>query len=271
MKKLIKDHVVRLGPVLGLALIAGSVHAEFGLPLTCTTENASVVAISDPDTGAFPVFYKDCSELNMMYPAEPCSDFGYQVTQSRTNNAQSVFQVSAELELVDTDPNAFIGAIGEGDSTTNFLEYVQTDFSIRFNQDSTVEEAHIIVFGSIAPIPSTVVTKQGQSVDSCLIAGPGVEGDPFQPVAVEQLAIVAGGGCEVKQIFDSFGNLVDIEVITETCEKSTYPDGLFVNGKKVQNNKNFTVGDNTCTCYGPPFPRTPICISDKVPSDCPAQ
>ena len=87
------------------------------------------------------------------------------------------------------------------------------------------------------------------------IVGPGEKGDPFQPIFKEQTAVVAGGKCVAKLIFDNNGQLADVQSLTPGCTVST--GDVFINGELLRNNTNphgISWGNGTCTTYGPPIP-----------------
>lgn len=102
------------------------------------------------------------------------------------------------------------------------------------------------------------------------IVGPGEVGDPFQPVFQEQQALVAGGKCLAKLIFDNKGQLTDIESLTPECIVGSPVGDLLVNGAPLKNNTSpngITFGNGTSTCYGPPVPSPARCICTRAP--CP--
>lgn len=87
------------------------------------------------------------------------------------------------------------------------------------------------------------------------IPGPGALGDPFQPIFQEQTALVAGGKCLAKLIFDSAGQLADVQTLTPGCTVTV--GDVTIEGQPLRNNTNphgITWGNGTCTTYGPPIP-----------------
>jgi len=236
-------------------------------PFSCTTSSFKVEAILVG--GAFPAIVPCPTN-----PGQNCSDYGYKVSAlspTGPNVDHTVFAIAATQDLSSTNPSgSFVSPAGAGDNTTNFLINAKHEYAIRFNSANTKSvEAHIYIVGSSSPRVSSVLVRSGTKLtESCLIAGAGVAGDPFQPVFQEQLAVVAGGKCNAHLIFDSTGNLID--VTTDPPCVSARPEVVFVNGQALQNNTSasgITFGENTTTCYGPPKPRTPACICTAEP--CP--
>jgi len=232
-------------------------------PTSCTTTNWLISAVLGPG-GEFPQ-----TEPCVNNVGKTCHLYKYNVA-SRVGTATPdhiAFAVSADQDLDRAGPSAFVAVPGAGDSTTGFLANAQHEYPVRVNPTPNVP-AEISIVGLSSSRISTVLVKKGKTLESCLIAGPGVSGDTFQPVFQEQLAVVAGGKCNAHLIFDSTGNLVS--VTTDPPCVSANPDVVIVNGKPLQNNTSpsgITFGDNTTTCYGPPKPRTPACICTAEP--CP--
>jgi len=187
------------------------------------------------------------------------------------NVDHTVFAVSATQDLVSTSPTSTVGSPKSGDTATGFLAAAAHEYTVRFNSAGTKSvEAHIFIAGHSKPRIGTVLVRSGaKTVESCLIATPGVAGDTFQPVYQNQTAVVAGGKCVAIKVFDGNGVLVDVTTDTPGCTEAT-PTELIVNGVTLRNNTSehgITFGDGTTTCYGPPVPRLPKCICSKLP--CP--
>jgi hypothetical protein len=256
----------------GFLLVSASAAAQVVVPFTdsaplvCETANFTVVA--DVVNGAFP------GTAPCTLSTGTCSDYGYTIT-SRTgaNIDHTLIAVSADQEVDHTEPNSTISLPpGSGDSTTGFLKYAMHEYPIRFNSNGTTYNANVYIKGRSSPRLSTVLIKSGKVYESCLIAGPGVAGDPFQPVTQFESVVVAGGKCPVTKIFDANGNLASIE-LDPNAPSNCYvgnPTEVKINGETLRNNTSkdgITFGDNTTTCYGPPTPKTPYCVCTKLP--CP--
>lgn len=231
-------------------------------PLSCSTANFSVTSSPTPAT---------CG-------TGPCTDYGYAISSSTKNISSTVFAVSATQLTVETAPAAYVGLPGQGDGPTDFLEWAQHEYTVRFNANYTKSfEAHIRVAGSSKPRVGTVLIKSGSSYESCLIATPGIAGDTFQPVFQSQTVTLAGGKCTATLVFDSNGDVSDIINPTPIPPNTnclvgspTSDNPVLVNGTPLRNNSGpygITFGNGTTTCYGPPRPSTPKCICTATP--CP--
>ena len=234
-------------------------------PTSCTTSNGNwfISAVPGP-SGEFP--QSEACQINV---GKTCNLYKYTIAPtSGTGTPDHVaFAVSADQDLDRAGPSAAVSNPGAGDSTTGFLSHARHEYVVRVNPTPNTP-AEISIVGQSSSRISTVLVKKGKNLESCLIAGPGVSGDTFQPVFQEQLAVVAGGKCVARLIFDSTGNLID--VTTDPPCVSARPEVVFVNGQALQNNTSasgITFGENTTTCYGPPKPRTPACICTAEP--CP--
>ncbi|HCU53887.1 MAG TPA: hypothetical protein DIC36_06275 [Gammaproteobacteria bacterium] len=216
-------------------------------PLSCTTvssngsgRNYSVEAILGAN-GEFPA--------QVQCNGGTCSDYGYRVTSlSGVTISQSLFAVSADQDLYSTDPSSFVADLGAGDSTTGFLKYTRHEYPIRFNSNDSVFYAHIYIKGSSAPRVGTAYIRGGKTDESCLIAGPGVAGNPFVQQAVTKQVVAAGGKCQVTLHYNSKNevvNITDLVSLTSTpCVLG--PPPVAQQGKKA---KLATFGPN-----GEPLP-----------------
>jgi hypothetical protein len=237
-------------------------------PLSCTTVsskgsggNYSVEAILGPN-GEFPA-QAQCN-------GQACSDYGYKVSSLLgTTISQSLFAVSADQDLYSTDPSSFVAGLGDGDSTTAFLKYARHEYPIRFNSNATVFEGHIYILGSSSPRIGTAYIRGGKVDESCLIAGPGVEGNPFVQQSVQKTVVAAGGKCQVTLHYNNKNevtNITDLVSLTSTpcvlgppaypgkkAKLAAYgPDGLPLPVQDGIDGKNgITFGTGTTTVYLP--------------------
>lgn len=269
-----------LGLACGLLLVSGSVIAQVVVPFTgpaplmCTTTNFTVNAITGTN-GIFPIPVA-CDALD---PGKGCSVYGYRLSSPTLAKIEHVlFAVSVDQLVYGTAPTGTaILPLGTGDSTTGFLRYARHEYPVRFTTSGATPEARMFIKGNSSPRISTVALKNGSKVESCLIAGPGtviVGADPFQPITQYEIAVVAGGKCKVTKIFDANGNLADITLGEGSTCVLARPDPilnpLMLGDQPLQNNTSrdgITFGNGTTTCYGPPTPKTPLCICTKAP--CP--
>lgn len=263
-----------LGITCGLLLVSGSVIAQVVAPLTCTTTNFTVKAITGA-TGEFPIPVA-CDALDL---GKGCSVYGYRLSSPTLAKIEHVlFAVSANQLVYGTFPTGTaILPPGTGDSTTGFLTHARHEYPVRFTTSGATPEAHIFIKGNSSPRISTAALKNASKVESCLIAGPGtaiVGADPFQPITQSEVAVVAGGKCKVTKIFDASGNLADIELAEGSTCVLARPDPilnpLMLGDQPLRNNTSrdgITFGNGTTTCYGPPTPKTPLCICTARP--CP--
>jgi len=273
MKENIPNTASMRGIACALLLASGSVSAQVvpftdPAPLSCETTNFAITA--DVIGGAFPSAVP-CDTVDASQGT--CSDYGYTIT-SRTGAKidHTLIAVSVDQAVHHTIPDSTISQPGSGDSTTGFLAYARHEYPIRFNSNGTTYNANVYIKGRSSPRISTILIKSGKTYESCLIAGPGIAGDPFQPVTQTESTIVAGGKCPVTKIFDVNGNLVDI-ALNDDASTDCYigrPPEVRINDQILRNNTSkdgITFGDNTTTCYGPPMPKTPLCVCTKTP--CP--
>ena len=276
MKKSRFNSSPTLGIMCGLLLVSGSVIAQVVVPLTCTTTNFTVKAITGA-TGEFPIPVA-CDALDL---GKGCSVYGYRLSSPTSAKIEHVlFAVSANQLVYGTFPTGTaILPPGTGDSTTGFLTHARHEYPVRFTTSGATPEAHIFIKGNSSPRISTAALKNASKVESCLIAGPGtviVGADPFQPITQSEVAVVAGGKCKVTKIFDASGNLADIELAADADSSCVVgrPDPILkpiiILGEPLRNNTSrdgITFGNGTTTCYGPPTPKTPLCICTRAP--CP--
>lgn len=268
-----------LGITCGLLLVSGSVIAQVvapftgPAPLTCTTTNFTVKAITGA-TGEFPISVA-CDALDL---GKGCSVYGYRFSSPAAKIEHVLIAVSADQLVYGTAPTGrAILPPGTGDSSTGFLTHALHEYPVRFTTSDATPETHIFIKGNSSPRISTVALKNANKVETCLIAGPGtviVGADPFQPITQSEVAVVAGGKCKVTKIFDASGNLADIKLAEGSTCVLVRPDPilnpLMLGDQPLRNNTSrdgITFGNGTTTCYGPPRPKTPLCICTALP--CP--
>lgn len=229
-------------------------------PLQCTTPGGgwTITAVPGP-SGEFP---KEVScTLLPDHSDKRCFQYKYSISGPGGTPSHVLFSVSADQELDSAAPTAAVTPPGtaSGDSATGFLAYAQHEYPIRVNATPSVP-AEIVVVGPSVPRISTVLVKKGNTRVSCLIAGPGVGGgSPFAPIVTSQSQVAAGGKCEVDLIYDSAGNVIDVELtpaaIVAGCTLTVGP--VLIDGEELKDNRSptgITHGSNTCTTYGPPTP-----------------
>ena len=248
-------------------------------PLSCTTTNFTITAVKGPND-EFPQVVPCNLSVNA---GKQCAKYAYDISSSSKSVDHTVVAVSADQDLDSTNPVSpptGVNPPGAGDSPTGFLVSAFHEYTVTFNKaNSKSNHVEIVVVGPSSPRIATVLVRgssgskrdddySGKS-EACLIAGPGVVGDPFQPVAVTQTATVAGGKCIAHLIFDASGKLAD--VTTEPpCITYSGPVTVTPDGKPLQNNTSpngITFGNGTTTCYGPPVPSPARCVCTKAP--CP--
>lgn len=183
-------------------------------PLSCVTvdsrgggNNYSVTAILGTN-GEFPAV-KPCDSND---PSQGmCSDYGYTITSlSGVTISHSLFAVSSDQDLYSTDPSSFVASPGDGDSTTDFLKYAEHEYPVRFNERASTFDAHIYIKGSSSPRIGTAFIQGGKIDETCLIAGPGIEGNPFVQKAVSKQVVAAGGKCKATLHYNSKNEVVSI-------------------------------------------------------------
>jgi len=239
-------------------------------PLQCTTPNFTITAVAG-DNGEFPQTVGCVSNTG-----KTCSLYAYNISSATKNVDHAVLVIPASLNLDSTNPTSpptGINPPGAGASTggDNFLLNAKHEYTLVFNAaDSKNAHVEYLTVGTSSPHISTVLIKSGaRTVESCLIAGAGVLGNPFKPVSVEQTVFAAGGKCKVKKIFNAAGDMTALALADDSDPMCVIgnPDAVFVEGEQLQYNPEITFGNNTTTCYGPPVPSKPYCVCTKSP--CP--
>ena len=247
-------------------------------PLSCTTPSGgwTITLVSNSMTGPIP-FPVPC--LAAANSGNTCSNYKYNVVGPTPDHV--VFAISADQDLdtvrvnssVVNNPSVTPPGSLSGDQPTGFLFLAQHEYPVRVNPTGNPPNTEFLIVGRSAPRISTVLVKKGKLLESCLIAGPGVPGDAFQPVFQSQRALVAGGKCLVDLVFDGNGNVVDVQnVAGSSCIRYEGPVTVTIgnNTGPLKNNTSphgLTFGNGTTTCYGPPIPSTPRCICTQAP--CP--
>jgi len=241
-------------------------------PFQCTTPNFTITAVVG-DNGEFPQAVNCVSNNNT---GKTCSLYAYDISSPTKNVDHAVLVIPASLNLDSTNPTSpptGINPPGAGASlgSDNFLSNALHEYTLTYNAaDSKNAHVEYLTVGTSSPRISTVLIKSGaRTIESCLIAGAGVLGNPFKPVSVEQTVLAAGGKCKVKKIFNVLGNMISLQLTPDSdpiCVVAN-PDYILVQGETVRDNVEMTIGDNTTTCYGPPVPSKPWCVCTKSP--CP--
>ena len=266
--------------VAGVTLLTG---VEFGTaaepqpgPRSCDTATFHIETV--PSVGDFPT--TDCSPNN---PGRQCVDYGYLVktkpTGARIN--KSIFAVSVDQDVDSTYstpgsvPPAIVSAPGAGESTTQFLQRSRHEYTVRFTAPTptvTSFEAHMRIVAPSTPRTTTVLMRSlSGALESCLIAGPGVQiaVDPFKPQLVQQDTTCAGGACMCHLNFDAAGNLVSVTadplVQGATCVATLLDQQVVIDlgdgqgPQPVQHFEQITSGTGTCTTYNTKPKKTTIC------------
>jgi hypothetical protein len=227
-------------------------------PLQCTTPGGgwTITAVQGP-SGEFPV------EVSCTLPdhnGKRCFLYKYSISAPGGTPSHVVFSVSADHDLDYAYPTSAVTPPGtaSGDSSTGFLAYAQHEYPVRVNATPAIP-AEIAVVGPSSPRISTVLVQKGKTRQSCLIAGPGVmSGSPFAPIVTSQSQVAAGGKCEVDLIYDTAGNVIDVQLASGADPGCTLTVGpVFIDGEELKDNRSptgITHGSNTCTTYGPPTP-----------------
>jgi hypothetical protein len=218
-------------------------------PLSCSTLNYSISAVTGGG-GEFPVVVQ-CN-------AGTCSEFKYDVVSLFGKSiSQTLFAVSGDQDLVSTTPSAFVASPGVGDSTTGFLSFAQHEYPVRFNANSTVFQGTILIKGKSAPRIGTVYIRSGKIDESCLIAAPGVPGNPFTPLTETKSVVAAGGKCAATLHYNSAGKVTNITLPPNSpCFAGKIPNGAkaAIGGEPIQDVNapdGITFGDGTTTVYLP--------------------
>lgn len=257
------------------------------VPTTCTTPSFTITAKVGPNN-EFPQAVPCNSPSNA---GKQCAKYVYDIS-SLKNIARTVVAVAADQDLDSTNPASPPTGVyppGAGDPATKFLANAVHEYAVAFTANSSKStRVEVIIVGPSTARLSTILVKGAgstpsssskkdergessgggeQKVESCLIAGPGVPGDPFQPMSVTKTDVVAGGKCVARLIYDGNGKLVNV---TTDPPCVTYSGPVSVNGQPLQNNTGptgITFGNGTTTCYGPPVPSPARCICTRAP--CP--
>ena len=175
-------------------------------PLVCKTSggNWQISAVLG-NSGEFP-FAVPCTA----HPGKSCAEYKYSVSVlGKAGTPDHVlFAVSADQDLDSAKPSAFVTPPGPGDNVTGFLSQARHEYPIRVNPTPQAPVEIVVVGPSSARI-STVLVKKGNTLESCLIAGPGVNVAPPGPLASQQctafdsrlFAKITRGpdGCQVNQ------------------------------------------------------------------------
>ena len=270
--------------VAGVTLLTG---VEFGTaaepqpgPRSCDTATFHIETV--PSVGDFPT--TDCADANN--PGRQCVDYGYLVktrpTGARIN--KSIFAVSVDQDVHSTYstpgsvPPAVVSAPGAGESTTQFLQRSRHEYTVRFTAPTptvTSFEAHMRIVAPSTPRTTTVLMRSlSGALESCLIAGPGVQGvqievDPFKPQLVQQDVVCAAGGCMCHLNFDAAGNIVSVTADSlaprATCAVTLSDQQFFIDlgdgqpAQPIQHFEQITSGTGTCTTYNTKPKKTTIC------------
>jgi hypothetical protein len=81
----------------------------------------------------------------------------------------------------------------------------------------------------------------------------------FRPEPMTRSEIVAGGKCIARLTFDKMGQITNVETDPPCVTKRVK---LMVNGEPLLHiADSITFGHGTQTCYGPPVPNPPWCVS----------
>ena len=274
-----KTSLPAMAIILGGLLVAGAaISFPVGVPvaalapLSCTTPSGAwtiTLVPKSPGVGTIP-YAEPCLTLPGN-SGKTCSVYKYAISGETPSHI--LFAASADQDLDALNPGnlSSVAVPGAGDTVTGFLTYAKHEYAIRLNPTPGVPVELWFVGGS-KPRLSTVVINKGRTTESCLIAGPGVAGDPFQPITLTQSVLAAGGKCAANLIYDAAGNVVDVTTNTPGCfvGSPTVARPLLINGEPLRNNTNphgITFGNGTSTCYGPPVPSIPKCICTAAP--CP--
>lgn len=237
-------------------------------PLQCTTPSGGWTITAIPGlSGEFP---KEVSCVLPSNASKRCFLYKYSVQAPGGTPSHILFSVSADHDLDSAAPTATVTPPGtvSGDSATGFLAYSRHEYPVRVNATPAVP-AQISVVGPSSPRISTVLVKKGNLLESCLIAGPGVSGSGslFAPIVTSQTQLAAAGKCEVELIYDSKGDVIDVQLVPgadpactittgDVCLGGQFVAGVCT-GSILRDNRSptgITHGNGTCTTYGPPTP-----------------
>jgi hypothetical protein len=273
--------ILSLGAVtsfIGALCIAGGASANppgvpvsESPPLSCTTSGGNfLIKAGDPFS---PSFCVGTFPAAVPCTTGTCTEYCYSITSlTGLNPDHAVFAVSASQDLFSAAPTATVFSPGVGENTTGFLAAAFHEYAIRFDSSGTKSAAaRITISGQSKSRIGTVLIRSGaKTLESCLIATPGITGDQFQPTFSSQTALVAGGKCTAHLSFDGNGNLVNVTTEPPCVTKDDPNADVLVNGTPLRNNTSpfgITFGNGTSTCYGPPVPTKPLCVCTKSP--CP--
>jgi hypothetical protein len=200
-----------MGATAGANYVPSGVPVADQAPLFCTTENYSVVAKPGPN-GEFPILTL-CGQ-------EQCSLYHYMVSSPTSATiSQSILSISADQVIDDvqgTGTNPWVPTnLGEGDSKTGTLDGMMHEYPIRLNASHDTIDARIIIKGITSSKHSTMRVVGGKIDESCLIAGPGVSGNPFEttPLSTDESAV--GGKCAARLYKNQKGEVIDIVLYNE--------------------------------------------------------
>jgi hypothetical protein len=240
-------------------------------PLSCTTQPGGdflITAItgqsSPPLPGTFPI-PATRESITPCQTVDTCFDYGYNITSpTGLNVSTTVFAISADQNLDSTNPTASVSPPGVGDTTTKFLAGAVHEYTVGFSSSSTKSAtAHILITPPSAARITTVLVKSGSKTESCLIAGPGVPGNPFAPVPAKQDIVCAGGKCTCHLTFDSLGNLQTVTTDTP-CTAASVSVCVSTDGgqtcQPAQSYEQITSGTGTCTTYPTKPVATTVCF-----------
>jgi hypothetical protein len=249
-----------------IGVVAGSIVLSMGAtanptgvpvadptPLSCATTNYSITAITGAG-GEFPIS-APCNPSDATQGT--CAVYGYRVSSTTGQTiSQSLFAVSADQDLYGTTPSSFVANPGIGDSTTGFLKFAQHEYSVRFNANATVFEGYVYIRGASSARVGTAYIRGGKVDESCLIAGPGVPGNPFTPITSSQEVVAAGGKCAATLKYGANGKLTGIILPPGSpCFTGKIPDGnkAAIGGEPIQDTLEgpITFGTGTTTVYLP--------------------
>ena len=269
--------VLAAGVTLLTGVDVGAAEPQPG-PRSCDTTTFHVDALPLGGT-EFPT--TDC----VNNPGQQCVDYGYRVRTKPTNARinKAIFAVSVDQDVDSTSstpasaPSAppVVSAPGAGESTTQFLLRSRHEYTVRFltpTTNVTSFDAHMLIVAPSTPRTTTILMRSlSGALESCLIAGPGVQVqvDPFKPQLVQQDTTCAGGACMCHLNFDAAGNLVSVTadplVQGATCVATLLDQQLFIDlgdgqgPQQVQHFEQITSGTGTCTTYNTKPKKTTIC------------
>ena len=195
-------------------------------------------------------------------------EYRYNISsKTNANFSQTVFAVPADQDTDRASPTATIHALGAGDNA-GFLVNAKHEYAVRFNSGATkAGTARLFMVTPSTPRTTTVVVRQGNTSESCVIAGPGSgpQLDPFKPVTQTQSVLCAGGGCTCEITNDAAGNIASVTTSTPDCT-ATLTDVVVkievqgaIEEQPVKHFESITSGTGTCTTYPTKPKATTIC------------